>query len=168
MIFRKAANEEIGEIWQILQDAIAQRKQDGSDQWQNGYPNENSIREDLAGGHAWVLADGDTIVAYAAVIFGEEPAYNQIEGKWLSYNDYVVVHRVATAKAAKRTGMGRRLFLEIEKLCLDRHIFSIKVDTNFDNLPMLRIFEKLGYVYCGEVLLQGAPRKGFEKLLSTE
>jgi hypothetical protein len=40
------------------------------------------------------------------------------------------------------------------------------VDTNFDNVPMLKIFNKLGYVYCGEVLLMGAPRKAYEKVIS--
>ena len=47
MIFRKAHFEEVDEIWSILQFAIKSRKNDGSNQWQDGYPNRNSILQDL-------------------------------------------------------------------------------------------------------------------------
>ncbi len=56
------------------------------------------------------------------------------------------------------------MLLLTESLCLDKKVYSIKVDTNFDNLPMLKIVEKLGYTYCGEVYFEG-PRKAFEKVL---
>ncbi|HAI81103.1 MAG TPA: GNAT family N-acetyltransferase, partial [Chryseobacterium sp.] len=36
--FRKATPEDAGQIWQILQQAIRRRKNDGSRQWQDGYP----------------------------------------------------------------------------------------------------------------------------------
>jgi hypothetical protein len=36
--FRKATTSEIPQIWDILQQAIARRKEeDGSNQWQDGY-----------------------------------------------------------------------------------------------------------------------------------
>jgi hypothetical protein len=53
----------------------------------------------------------------------------------------------------------------IEDLCVSRNVYSIKVDTNFDNIPMLRILEKLKYTYCGEVYFRGASRKAYEKEL---
>jgi hypothetical protein len=37
--FRKATPPEIPQIWDILQQAIIRRKNDGSNQWQDGYPN---------------------------------------------------------------------------------------------------------------------------------
>jgi len=58
------------------------------------------------------------------------------------------------------------LFKEIESLCLDKGVYSIKIDTNFDNIPMLKIMDRLQYTYCGEVIVGGAPRKAFEKVLS--
>jgi hypothetical protein len=53
----------------------------------------------------------------------------------------------------------------IEDFSINNHIFSIKVDTNFDNFAMLKIFEKMEYIYCGEVYFRGSPRKAFEKVL---
>ena len=165
MILRKAAFSELPVIWIILQEAIEQRKRDGSEQWQNGYPNEQTVQDDINNDYAYVLIDNDLIVAYAAIIFGEETAYNDIKGKWLTNIDYAVVHRVATSNAVKGKGVATLLFLLIEDRCMKQQIYSIKVDTNFDNIPMLKILDKLNYTYCGEIFFVGAPRKAFEKVL---
>jgi GNAT superfamily N-acetyltransferase len=165
MILRLATVTEVDIIWNILQDAIAQRKNDGSDQWQNGYPNKQTIINDIQNGFGYVLVENNTIIAYTAIIFGIEPAYKEIKGAWLSNDNYTVVHRVATSKDFKGKGIATQLFLLIEELSISNNVFSIKVDTNFDNGPMLRILEKLNYTYCGEIFFSGSSRMAFEKLL---
>jgi len=165
MNLRKATLSEVPAIWEILQQAIARRKQDGSQQWQDGYPNEQTIHGDFANNYAYVLTDNNRIIAYAAIIFDIEPAYTEIQGKWLTNDEYVVIHRVATSNEVLGKGIATQLFKLIEDLALDSKVYSIKVDTNFDNIPMLKILAKLGYVYCGEVFFRGAARKAFEKVL---
>jgi GNAT superfamily N-acetyltransferase len=166
MKLRKANLSEIPMIWEILQQAIEQRRRDGSSQWQDGYPNEQTVRDDIAKGYGYVLVENESVIAYAAIIFEEEPAYTAIEGKWLTNGDYAVVHRVATSNAVKGKGIATQLFRMIEDLCLEKNVFSIKVDTNFDNAPMLKIVDRLQYTYCGEVYFRGAPRRAYEKVLS--
>lgn len=167
MHLRLAKTADADTIWHILKQAIAQRKKDGSAQWQNGYPNEQTVTEDIQNENGYVLVENNIIIAYAAIIFGIEPAYQEIKGNWLSNDACVVVHRVATADAYKGKGMATALFVLIEELCVENKIFSVKVDTNFDNLPMLRILENLNYTYCGEIFFNGASRMAFEKLLQT-
>jgi len=168
MLLRKAVYSESPKIWEILQQAIEQRKNDGSDQWQNGYPNEQTVHDDISKEYGFVLLDNNEIIAYAAIIFGEEPAYANIQGQWLSNGDCVVVHRVAVSNSVKGKGIATQLFKEIENLCLEQKVYSIKVDTNFDNLPMLKILDKLNYTYCGEVFFIGAPRMAYEKLITLQ
>ncbi len=168
MKLRKANISDAGMIWQILLRAIEQRRQDGSEQWQNGYPNEQTVLDDIANGYGYVIADNNVVIAYAAIIFDVEPAYNDIRGEWLTNGDYVVVHRVATSNSVKGKGVATQLFKLLEDLAVEQNVFSIKVDTNFDNAPMLKILERLGYSYCGEVIFGGAPRKAFEKVLSAQ
>jgi GNAT superfamily N-acetyltransferase len=165
MILRKAIFSELPFIWNILQQAIEQRKQEGSEQWQDGYPNEQTVHDDINKGYAYVLTEENVILAYAAVIFGIDLSYNDIKGSWLTYGDYAVIHRVATLNAVKRKGIATHLFKMIEDLCIEQKVYSIKVDTNFDNAPMLKILDKLNYSYCGEVLFQGMPRRAYEKVL---
>ncbi|RYJ40763.1 N-acetyltransferase GCN5 [Flavobacterium anhuiense] len=162
---RKANLSEIPQIWEILQDAIEQRRLDGSTQWQDGYPNELSIKSDIENDYGYVFTEDESILAYAAIIFDKEPAYENIEGKWLTDGDYTVVHRVAVSKLAKGKGIATKLFENIEGLSVENKIYSIKVDTNFDNTPMLKILDRLKYTYCGEVYFRGSARKAFEKRL---
>jgi GNAT superfamily N-acetyltransferase len=164
--FQKATLLEIPQIWEIIQQAIVRRKNDGSQQWQDGYPNEDVIRTDIAKGIGYVLLDNSTIVGYAAILFNDEPAYDQLNGTWLTNGDFTVVHRVAISDNYLGKGLAQKIFLFTEDLALANKIYSIKVDTNFDNIPMLKILEKLGYTYCGEVTFRGSFRKAFEKKLT--
>ena len=167
MILQKADSSHVPIIWNILQEAIEQRKQEGSRQWQDGYPNEQTVHEDIAKGYAYVLVDEDVVVAYVAIIFDGEPAYDSIDGKWLTYGDYAAVHRVATSNAAKGKGVATRLLQLLEPFCHERKVYSIKLDTNFDNPAMLKILNKLNYTYCGEIFFKGASRKAYEKVLKS-
>jgi hypothetical protein len=145
MKLRKADFSDTTIIWEILQQAIEQRRQDGSEQWQNGYPNLQTVHDDITNGYGYVLSDNESVIAYAAIIFGIEPAYNDIKGRWLTNGEYAVVHRVATANAVKGKGVATEFFRLIEGLAIQHKVFSIKVDTNFDNIPMLKILQRLNY-----------------------
>lgn len=166
--FRKATPAEIPEIWHILKGAIQRRKEDGSTQWQDGYPNVEVIKKDLEKKGAYVLTKEEEILGYCAVLINDEPQYEKIEGKWLSEQDYIVIHRVAVSQNHLGKGLAKRIFGFIEELALNKNIFSIKADTNFDNGAMLKIFKQLDYHYCGEVYFRGSPRKAYEKLLTKE
>ncbi len=165
MVLRKAERSELPGIWTIIQHAIEQRRLDGSRQWQDGYPNPGTLETDLEQGYAYVLEENGEILLYAAVIFEPEPAYEAIEGKWLTNGPYLVLHRVAASLKAAGRNIGTVFFRMTEDLCRERGVPSIKVDTNFDNKPMLRILEKLGYTYCGEVYFRGSARRAYEKVV---
>lgn len=164
--FRKAQPKDIPEVWRILQQAINRRKNEGSRQWQDGYPNPETVSTDIEKDWGYVLELEGQVAAYAALIFEIEPAYEIIEGKWLSKGDYLVIHRVAVGDGFAGNGLATLIFKEIETVAKSNKVFSIKVDTNFDNIAMLKILEKTGYQYCGEVYFRGSARKAFEKVLT--
>ncbi|WP_277110621.1 GNAT family N-acetyltransferase [Chryseobacterium taklimakanense] len=163
--FRKATQDDADKIWKILRQAIDRRRRDGSLQWQNGYPNPETVNSDIEKQIGFVLTESDRVVAYCAVLLNDEPAYENIEGKWLSDGDFNVVHRVAVSDEVAGKGYATEIFRRIEDFSRQNGIFSVKVDTNFDNAAMLHILKKLGYTYCGEVYLSGGVRKAFEKLI---
>ena len=164
-ILRKATLKDSAEIWEILQNAIERRKNDGSNQWQNGYPNKETAGIDIANEVGFVLEFDKKIAGYAAIIFDLEPAYEIIEGNWLREGKYSVIHRVAISDEFVGQGLATKLFIKIEDYVKSQEIFNIKVDTNFDNVQMLKILKKLNYTYCGEVYFRGSPRKAFQKIL---
>jgi len=163
--FRQANTQDAASIWTILEKAIQRRREDGSDQWQDGYPNPSIIENDIAKGSAHVLTDGNTVIGYCSISINDEPEYANIEGKWLTDGDFVVYHRVALSEDYLGKGLAQTMLKHIDDFALQHNIYSVKADTNFDNAGMLRIFEKLGYQYCGEVTFRGSARKAFEKVL---
>lgn len=152
-------------IWQILSDAIARRKADGSNQWQDGYPNLSVVKSDIENGYGFVITEDQTLVGYCAIMINDEPAYAEIEGKWLTDGDFIVYHRVAVSEQYLGKGIARVMLGFIDEFALSKRIFSVRADTNFDNAAMLALFEKTGYKYCGEVYFRGSARKAFEKVL---
>ncbi|MGE4513330.1 MAG: N-acetyltransferase family protein [Chryseobacterium sp.] len=162
---RKAETEDRDIIWNILQQAIERRRKDGSMQWQEGYPNLNTVETDIENGFGYVMTVNGEIAVYAALILNDEPAYDNIDGAWLSNGEFVVVHRVAVDEKFAGQGMVKKLFDHIEDFTRSHGIRSVKVDTNFDNIAMLKILESKSYTYCGEVFLAGGMRKAFEKII---
>jgi GNAT superfamily N-acetyltransferase len=164
--FRKATMSEIPQIWDFLQQAIIRRKEDGSNQWQDGYPNPEVVQKDIEKGAGFVLTEGETIIGYSAVLVNDEPEYGRIEGKWLSNDDFIVFHRVAISATHLGRGLAKKMLGFIEEFALSNNIYSIKADTNYDNFAMMKTFDKSGYTYCGEVYFRGSPRRAYEKVLA--
>lgn len=163
--FRKANLDELTPIWDILQQGIARRKKDGSNQWQNGYPNPEIIINDIEKGAGFILTEKNTIIGYCAILINDEPEYAKIEGNWLTNDDFVVFHRIVISENHVGKNLSKKILEFVEEFALSNYIYSIKADTNYDNIAMLTIFERMGYVYCGEVCFRGSSRKAFEKVL---
>lgn len=123
-------------------------------------------RETQAVKAAAAQAQGN-VVAYGAVVFDGEPAYEAIEGAWLTDGDYVVLHRMAVADGEKGRGVATEFMRRVEAMACGRGTGSMRVDTNFDNRYMLRMLGRLGFVYCGKVRYRSGERLAFEKTLGT-
>lgn len=163
-VLRQAGIVDLSNIMDIINFAILKRKQEGSTQWQDGYPNTAVIQQDIISNNAYVGVVGDTIIGYAAVIFEDDPSYGTIEGAWLNTEPYVVIHRLAVSQTTVYKGIGTWMMQAIEDLVVNRGYHNIKVDTNYDNDAMRRVFDKLGYLYCGEVIMRTGIRMAFQKV----
>ena len=138
MEIRQAFPNEIGAIMTVIESARTALAEAGSTQWQgaDGYPTEETIFDDVLNGQAYVgIVDGQ-IVSYAAVIVDGDPAYDKIyDGDWKHHNKrYITFHRIA-----------------------------VRCDTHEKNTVMQHILEKLGYVYCGKVPIDGE-RLAYQKI----
>ena len=168
MNFRKTRNEDIPAVMKLIDQAKAYMKENGIDQWQNGYPNAESIRKDIEQDYSYVMEDEGKIIGTLAVIFDGEPTYDKIyDGEWKTTEEpYAAVHRVAVDAECKGRGIAGTMIEEVAKLCRERGIRSIKNDTHRDNRSMQRMQAKNGFEYCGVIYLQnGAERIAFEKLI---
>lgn len=164
-VFRKATESDVPAITAILKMDVRQMLAEGKQQWNENYPNEIHARADTDKGVGYVLEREKEVVAYAAVVFDGEQAYDSIDGKWLSDEKYVVVHRMAVSQTMKSKGIGRVFMQTIEEYARSLGVKSFRIDTNFDNYAMLALLNKLGFTYCGEIQYESGSRKAFEKLI---
>ena len=87
-------------------------------------------------------------------------------GEWKSQNPYAVVHRVAVRNDLKGKGLSGILMKEAEKMCGEKNIKSIRIDTHEDNKSMQKLILKCGFEYCGIIYVaDGTERFAYEKIL---
>lgn len=165
IVFRKATEEDIPVVAAILKAAVERMLSERKHQWSHSYPNDNHVLADVANGNGYVLICNNKIVAYGAVVFDGESAYNSIRGKWLADGPYVVVHRMAVSPTSQNKGYGISLLKAVEKLALSKDIKNFRIDTNHDNTRMLNLLKKAGFSYCGEICYQAGSRMAFAKRL---
>lgn len=135
-------------------------KEQGIDQWQDGYPFESDIEYDIESNQAYVLYSEDNLVGYFAYTTGKEDVYENItEGQWREEKEYRYssVHRVAILPERRGHGYGSRIFDYAVKLAHIDHALSLRCDTHEDNRPMRALLTKCGFQYCGVVYYE---RKG--------
>ena len=107
LIFRQAQSCETDRIMQIIRQAQARMHAAGSRQWQDGYPAPGHISADIGRNRGYVLCkpgvEGPlSVIAYGAVVFDGEPAYDAIDGQWLT--DV----RAGAPHSSRRRGTGPR------------------------------------------------------------
>lgn len=167
--FRQAVAREAPLIIQIIRQAQARMRAAGSAQWQDGYPAPGHISADIGRGRGYVLCrpgvrECRAIIAYGAVAFDGEPAYEALEGEWLTDGPYVVVHRMAVADGECGKGVAASS-CAMRRRWPERGIGAFRIDTNHDNRPMLRLLERMGFTFCGKVVYRSGERLAFEKRL---
>lgn len=166
MEFRRTVEADINNIINIIKQAQEYFREQGIDQWQNGYPNVETIRNDITNQHSYVLLKDNKIVATAAVSFDGEKTYDSIyEGEWISNSEYAVIHRIAVDNTYKGSGLSSQIIREVEELCLNKGVHSIKVDTHEENISMQKLLKKNKFQYCGVIYLEDKSKRiAFEKL----
>lgn len=158
-MIRKATYDDLPVLMDVFRKARGIMRSSGNmNQWNDGYPSEAVVRNDIDNGHCVVLCEEGEVVATMAFIPGPDPTYAEIyDGGWLSDAPYHVIHRIAVAEPghnAARTlldwGFGR--------------VKSIRIDTHKDNVIMHHVLSKYGFTHCGVILLaNGDPREAYQK-----
>lgn len=159
MEIQKTRPEDEAALLALFESARAFMQAHGNpNQWGNGYPSIERIRQDIQSQNSYLCREGEQILGTFYFAPGPDPTYGEIwDGSWLSDAPYWVVHRVAAGQ--NRRGVATYCL----KWCLSqqRHI---RIDTHRDNLPMQRALLKNGFSRRGIIhLADGAERIAFER-----
>jgi len=158
----------------IVMDIYAQARtfmieNDNPEQWGTVHPPQTLIEADIHAGKSYVCTlkdnsqeENEKILAVFFFNVEPDPTYEKIEGAWIDSNTpYGVVHRIArTTDKPEVKGVG--------EFCLNwcfQQINNIRIDTHPDNVPMLKLMDKLNFVRCGIIWIEnGNERIAFQKI----
>ena len=160
---RLCTENDVPRCMAFIREAKAHQQEQGFTQWDEDYPTPALLESDVALERGYVIEADGVSVGYVCIDFGGEPAYDAIDGAWLTQQPYAVMHRLAMGDAERGNGVSAAVFERTKELSLSRGVRAIRADTHPENRKMQHIFLREGFVLCGEIIYeQGGLRLAYE------
>lgn len=144
---RRAQLQDLTVIMKIIDDAKELLKKNGSPQWQNGYPDQETFTQDIVMQTNWILINDNKVVATATLQLTPEPTYRNItQGQWQQPDEpYATIHRVAISSNYRGQGLSKLLFSNLLTVGQMQGIKNFRVDTHRSNKAMQHIAEYFNF-----------------------
>lgn len=163
---RKAQQEDIGEIMELIAKCVQAMQAGGSDQWDEDYPNREIIGQDIEGGTLYAYIENESVAGI--IVLDEQPHELYGEIKWSQEQGrHLIMHRLAVHPEVQGKGIARKLIAFSEEYARSQGYSSIRMDTYSKNTRVLALYPSLGYERRGEVFFpdRTASFPVFEKVL---
>ena len=160
MEIRRTNSTDLNKILALYEAArVFMEENNNPDQWGKLYPSKQLLERDIEYDKSYVCVDDCQILGTFYFEVGIEPTYLKIfDGGWLNDLPYGVVHRITTVREKRG----------VASFCLDwclKQCGNVRIDTHRNNIPMIKLLEKNGYVQCGTIYLEnGDERIAFQKI----
>jgi len=136
----------------------------GINQWDEFYPSENIIREDINKKEMYI-GQINNIIASVFTLSTEYDREYEI-GNWQYCNlRYYVVHRLCVSPINQNKGIGTQTMKFIEDTFRSENIKAVRLDAFSLNPAALKLYKKFGYIKVGEVNFRKGLFYLFEKKL---
>ena len=145
---------ELDDVMTIIDDAKRLLKKD-SLQWQQGYPNYETLRKDILNNNCFGYYRDNILLGIIVLVKGFNPDYEKIEGNWdilTGFND-MTIHRIAVKEGYHHQKIGDKLMKYSIEYARNNNISSIKTDTHIKNIPMQKLALNNGFIYKGIIYL---------------
>ena len=135
MKIRTTEERDLPAVMEILHQAQAYFKAQGIDQWQDGYPDEATIRQDIQNGTAYLVELDGIVAACATIAFTPDENYTtMVSGQWLTDRPYAVIHRIAVDDKLKGRGIAGWILVR-RNTCADRAGLKARKSTRIRITP---------------------------------
>lgn len=153
-MIRLACYNDLKGIMEVINDAKALFKSEGSDQWQDldNYPNELTMSKDIENNELYVNIKDNKIVGCIVLSTIHEKAYDFIyDGNWQTGDNYSVIHRIAVKNGYYKQGVAKEMIEFVIELSRKMNLDSIKVDTKLTNERMVGLLLHFGFKIVGKI-----------------
>lgn len=126
--------------------------------WNDNYPNEEIIKDDLLSNDSVVYDLNGKVIAFLAMKPNMKDEY---EDYYSNHKNYIFIQRVMVHPSYRRMGYGQQILNFIENLGFD----SIRLLTRNTNIYSVRLYTKLGYKVVREEHINNVIMQNCEKIL---
>lgn len=157
MAIRPGKTEDIKTIMEIIKEAVKDMDSKGIYQWDEIYPCEEVITQDIRDNNLYVLCSEEGKVQ--AIIVLSEFYDKEYEDLTWEYNEgkHLIIHRLCVNPKCQGMGIARKLIDFAENFAAEHNYSSIRLDAFIENKRACGMYDKLGYVKRGIVKF----RKGY-------
>ncbi len=141
----QANYEDITTILEIIEDAKHRMKKDQLIQWQNGYPNYQSISDSYNQKQLFKLVENDKIVACCVI---NDTFYDTYPKTYIA-QEARAIHTVAVASDFLGKGYGLKLYQSACNYIKAENYKLAVVDTYSENQKMKNLIVKSGFTKIG-------------------
>lgn len=152
---RRATSKDLDTIMQIVDEAKALLRADGSPQWQDGHPDRQMFTEDIQKKINWVLTVGDQVAGTATLQLTPEESYRAIDGHWQRPDDdYATIHRLAISSHFRGQHLSNYFISNLITVGRLQGMHNFRLDTHPQNQRVQAIAEHFGFVKCGQIKVE--------------
>lgn len=163
-IVRTATAADAAALLQLVRDCVTGMRTAGIEQWDEVYPNTETIARDIEAGTLHVLCDGDTIIASITIDQTVDPLWQCMT--WSAQGEpAAAVHRLMVHPSQQGRGFSKLLMQHAETVTRGQGFRSIRLDTFLQNPAAMALYPSLGYQPTGTAMMRKGEFAGFEKLL---
>jgi len=166
MKIHKAQKSDLDNIMKMYKSCVAGMIKGGIDQWDDTYPDTETIAQDLENQTYYVAEKKGEIIGGINIDQNQDPTYLDINWQDTS-NQFLVVHRLGVKEENWGDGIGKSLMIFTEELGMGKGLKSIRLDTYSGNPKAMEFYIRLGYRELGAINLK--PDKNeyycFEKII---
>ncbi|SFC85204.1 GNAT family N-acetyltransferase [Clostridium uliginosum] len=166
--FRLANKKDIDNILSIFFSAVENMKNLGINQWDELYPNEDVIRNDIENNKMYILTINDTPVATIVMNEEHDKEYNDLNWKYdfkEASGKVSIIHRVCVDPNIQGKGIGKKIVMLGEEELIKQGYCAIRLDAFSQNPFALKLYSCLNYLYVGDVQFRKGKFHCFEKKL---
>lgn len=146
MIFRKAKINDAEAVLALYKAVIGMP----FCTWNDSYPEEEEIKEDLSAGTLYVLEEDQKLIGAISIVPKNE--LNHLDC-WTIKENVREFARVVIRPDHQGKGLSVHLVEEIIKELKKQNTEAIHIAVAKENVPAQRLYKKLGFTFCGEAEL---------------
>ncbi len=145
---------ELDAILQLTRDCGKNLRENGIDQWDENYPDRETIFHDLNTKTLFAYRKGDELLGIVVLNEFQDEEYGEINWSTSPDDKNIVVHRLAVRPDQQGKGIGRKLMDFAEQWSRENKYDAIRLDTYSQNQRNRRFYTIRGYTPLGSVYLK--------------